>query len=172
MATALGAVNGMAGLALRRSVAIAVPVDEIAGASRLPSGPALEADALIAVRVEDPSTAQTIWSALRDAPIFVVVLAILAILLVMVRDARRTDPFTERTVRRLRWLGAWAIVGGSVVSLLESFAMAQLSHSVTDGAVAVWELPGLWFAVGSGFLALSAVINKGRAMRTELDEVI
>ena len=63
--------------------------------------------------------------------------AVLALLFRTLRDARRGDPFTARTVRRLRILAVVALVGGEVVAITESLGGMALVGTVLprDGRV-------------------------------------
>jgi hypothetical protein len=108
-----------------------------------------------------------LWTA-TSLPTVLVIAAILVLLLRIVREARRTDPFTPVTVRRLRTLALVAIVGGYAAS----FGQILATWLLTDGARATGSLPASWVLVGFGVLAVSEVVGRGCALRAELETVI
>jgi hypothetical protein len=90
-----------------------------------------------------------------------------------VRHARRGDPFTPATVRRLRVLALVTLGGGHLGSLVELFASMYLSSTVAvDGVIGVSELPVHWFLVGFGLFAVAEVVRRGHTMRAELETVV
>jgi hypothetical protein len=91
-----------------------------------------------------------------------------------VRAARRDDPFSAANVRRLRAMGGVVLVGGASSLTIGVAAAFELGRSIAPDAApgAVLDLSGWWFLVGFGFFAIAEVLNRGRAMRAELDEVI
>lgn len=166
------------GLAVSGPLAASVPVDHAIAADALTGmrpGVALDSHSMVEVSVRNPSPWQATLGILAVAPTGLVVLAMFAILLGVVRHARRHDPFTTATVLRLRWLGVVVMVGGALAWAMEfaaSFALAAtVSRSGAGGTLTLIE-PMMWVVIGFGYLAVAEVINRGRAMRDELADVI
>jgi hypothetical protein len=130
-------------------------------------------DGTVEVRLDHPTARQRALGALSHLPGVFVVVAMLAMLAQMVRHARRADPFTGSMVRRLRWLAATVLIGGTAAEAAEFVASVVLSDSlVTTGAAGTYVFTGQWLLVGVGFLALAEVVNRGTALRAELETVI
>ncbi|MFF5229175.1 DUF2975 domain-containing protein [Dactylosporangium sp. NPDC000521] len=149
---------------------VAIPPDAVTG---LRPGVRLDPGAGVHVVVDDPSAAQVGWHAARSLPWFVIVVFALVMLLLVVRTARRGDPFAAANVRRLRAVG-WVVLLGSLAAFeIELFAGLQLSRAVVAEPLSTGaDLPLLWCLSGAGFLALGEVIQRGRALQAELAEVI
>jgi hypothetical protein len=139
----------------------------------LRAGAAVAPEQDITVTVADPSARQRVVWALTVAPSLAVIAALLVLLLRIVRHARRGDPFTPATVRRLRVLALVTLGGGHLASLVELFASMYLSSTVAvDGVIGVSELPVHWFLVGFGLFAVAEVVRRGHTMRAELETVV
>ncbi|MGI5186060.1 DUF2975 domain-containing protein [Dactylosporangium sp. CA-152071] len=149
---------------------VVVPPDAVTG---LRPGVRLDPDTELHVLVDHPSVAQVGWHAAQSLPWFAIVVFALVMLLLVVRAARRGDPFAAANVRRLRAVG-WVVLLGSLAAFeLELLAGFQLSATVvaeppSTGA----DLPLGWCLCGAGFLALAEIIQRGRALQAELAEVI
>jgi hypothetical protein len=87
------------------------------------------------------------------------------------------DPFTLRTVHRLRVLAAVVLVGG-VASELTSYVTARiLLNSAVHGDMRGWASPDVhptlwWLIPGLVLLAFAEVVRRGCTLRDELDTVI
>ncbi|MFI6757977.1 DUF2975 domain-containing protein [Micromonospora sp. NPDC050417] len=140
-----------------------------ATAGSLRPGVDLDRTADVAVVVEHPSGGQLAWYAAQHLPWYLVALFALAMLLVIVRTARREDPFSDANVGRLRMLG-WVVTIGSVLAFgIEVIAKMELSATVITGAMgATMEIPFGWLFGGLCLLALSEVVKRGCAMRADL----
>lgn len=126
----------------------------------------------VTITVAEPRASQRLAWALSRWPTAAVITALLVLLLGLVRRARRDDPFSLATVRRLRVLGVVAL-GGYVASLLELMATMLLSGTVTtDGVAGGSQLSMAWFLVGFGLFAMAEVVKRGHAMRVELETVV
>ncbi len=175
--SALGLVAVVA-MAIFAPLSVAVPADHVVTANALhglTGGAELDLHGEVGLTVANPSPYQAILGALTVLPTGLVVLMMLAVLVRVVRDARRTDPFTEATVRRLRQLGAVVIIGGVLAWVVEFYAQFALAGTVTEtgsGATLTLLKPAIWLLVGFGYLAIAEVVSRGRAMRAELDRVI
>ncbi|WP_457033744.1 DUF2975 domain-containing protein [Kitasatospora sp. P5_F3] len=140
---------------------------------RTTGGVSITPDSVIEVEIADPSAHQLVAAALTALPSLLVALSMLVMLLLVVRRARRSDPFTAQAVRRLRLLAAFVIVGGTLAGVTESIAALDLALTVSDAAgVAVWEFPAAWTLAGFGLLASAEVVSRGARMRAELETVI
>jgi hypothetical protein len=151
-----------------------VPLDQagrLDGPDRLPDGVGVEASAHVRALVEQPTATQSLLNAGTSLPTKCVVVAMLFLLLRIVRQARRGDPFTAGNVRLLRQLGVTVIAGGIVADVVEALAFRALVGPIVDGAVGGFVWSG-WWLVGVAFLAIAEVVNRGLRMRVELDGVI
>ena len=149
-------------------------VDGLAGA-RPEAGVTVESDGTVEAVITDPTGTQVLLSILTWLPTVVMVIALVTLVFRLLRDARRNDPFTRRTVRRLRVLAVVALAGGEVAAITEALCGMELVNSVLpkDGApYGVLTLPFGWVFLGFAFLAIGELIRRGRALRDELAEVI
>lgn len=168
-------VFGAAAVVSGESMQVELPASEVDGTVdyELREGAAVVDVQELRVEVVDPSVEQRVAWALTSLPTFAVVAAMLALLLRIVWRARRSDPFTVATVRRLRVLAVVALAGGYLGFLVEALAAMHLSSTVmTDGIVANLQLPLQWFLVGFGLFAVAEVVKRGCAMRAELETVV
>lgn len=156
------------------SLRLELPASAVSGTIEygLREGVAVAAEQDVAVTVTDPSLEQRAVWVLTALPTFAVVAALLVLLLRIVWLARRGDPFTLATVRRLRVLAMVALAGGYLGFLVELTAAMYLSSTVIDGVVGFSQLPLHWFLVGFGLLAVAEVVKRGYAMRAELETVV
>ncbi|MEV0135572.1 DUF2975 domain-containing protein [Dactylosporangium sp. NPDC050688] len=125
------------------------------------------------VLVEHPSVRQVAWHAVQVVPWYLLAVFTLAMLLLVVRAARRGDPFAAANVRRLRVVG-WVVFLGSIAAFyLELWAGLELSTTVvTDPPNTGAQVPLVWCLCGFGFLALAEIIKRERALQSELAGVI
>jgi hypothetical protein len=136
---------------------------------------AVDPGGTIDVLVDDPSVWQVFAAALVFLPTFLVILALFAMLLGVMRRARKGGPFDERVVWRLRLIAVVATVAGVVAHLVELFVQLALTSTVTDRSVsATVPMQSLfgWLLVGIALFAIAEVVKRGLALRTELDTVI
>jgi hypothetical protein len=160
-------------------VSVEVPagaVDGVGGATGgLAGGVAVDPHGTVDVLADDPSARQLFAAALVSLPTFLVILTLFAMLLGVVRRARKGGPFDEHVVWRLRLIGAVAIIAGFIARLVELFAQLDLTSTVTDrsmsATVSLQSLFG-WVLVGIALFAIAEVVKRGLAMRAELDTVI
>jgi Protein of unknown function (DUF2975) len=139
----------------------------------LRAGTAIAAEQDVTVMVIDPSPQQRVLWALTTLPTGAVVAALLALLMRIVWYARRGDPFTLATGRRLRVLAMVALAGGCLGFPVEMFAAMYLSSTVAaHGVVGFSQLPVHWFLIGSGVFAVAEMVKRGHAMRAELETVV
>jgi Protein of unknown function (DUF2975) len=178
MALSVVGLIAVVAMAILGPLSASVPADHTVTTSALhglTGGARLDQHGTIGVAIADPTPYQVILGALAVVPTGIVVLMMLAALYRVVRDARRGDPFTEATVRRLRRLSAVVIIGGPLAWTVEFCAQFALTGTLTQagaGATMTFTKPLTWLLVGFGYLAVAEIINRGRSMRTELDQVI
>ncbi|MFK3979439.1 DUF2975 domain-containing protein [Micromonospora sp. NPDC050397] len=155
-----------------------VPVEAVTGVAGASGGLRAGAvvDGEVDVLVADPTPGQAAMYLLTTLPTLTLVAAVLALLWAALRRARRADPFTDGTVRRLRLIGWVAIVGGILTQAAQTVASLGLTARVTTdgGWSATLNLTRivLFLLVGFGFLAIAEILKRGSAMRTELETVI
>lgn len=179
---AVAVVGSVAQLAVTAFGDAGVPVDlparsldGVAGAHPEAGGVTVATDGTVEAVVSDPSVRQVLLSTLTWLPTVVLVVAVLALLVRILRDARSGDPFTARTVRRLRVLAAVALAGGVVVAVVESLCATALVATVLPSAGGTYwslTLPVGWVFAGFAFLALGELVRRGLALREDLDGVV
>lgn len=149
---------------------VTIPPDAVTG---LLPGARIDPGSDVQVLVEDPSAGQVAWHAAQSLPWFALAVFTLVMLLLVVRAARRGDPFAAANVRRLRVVG-WVVFLGSIAAFYaELWAGFALSTTVVaDPPHTSADVPLVWCFCGFGFLALAEIINRGRALQAELAEVI
>jgi hypothetical protein len=150
-------------------------LDGVAGAHAGAEGVTVAADGTVEAVVTDPSVRQVLLSTLTWLPTAVLAVAVLTLLVRILRDARSGDPFTVLTVRRLRVLAAVCLVGGAVVTIVESVCATALMATVlpaTGGFSWSLTLSVGWVFAGFAFLALGELVRRGLALREELDGVV
>jgi hypothetical protein len=86
-------------------------------------------------------------------------------------------PFTQRTVRRLRVLGAVVLAGGAVSELTGYVTARVLLDSAVSAGLRTWAHPDFhltawWLMPGLILLAFAEVVRRGCTLRDELDTVI
>jgi hypothetical protein len=160
-------------------VSVAVPagvVDGVGGATGgLAEGVAVDPHGTVDVLVDDPSARQLFAGTLASLPTFLVILTLFAMLLGVVRRARKDGPFDKHVVWRLRLIGAVAIVAGFIAGLVELFAQLDLTSTVTDRSMSATVSPQSlfgWVLVGIALFAIAEVVKRGLTMRAELDTMI
>jgi hypothetical protein len=132
----------------------------------------------ISVFVEQPSPVQTVLGLLANG------LAEALVAVPMIIFARRLvdraiagDPFTAPMVRGLRRLGLLVLLGGLTAEVVRIAALSALKVSAIGGDwnPLYYRDPSLnfwWLLLGLVILGFAQVIEHGRALRAELDEVI
>ncbi|MDQ7904954.1 DUF2975 domain-containing protein [Phytohabitans sp. ZYX-F-186] len=153
---------------------VGVPLSQaggLAGPGRLPDGVSVEPSAQVRALVEEPTATQSLLHMATSLPTKCVVIAMLFLLVRIVREARRGDPFTAGNVRLLRLLGLTVIAGGLAADVVEELAYRALAAPIVDGPVGGFFWSG-WWLVGIAFLAIAEVFKRGVRMRVELDGVI
>jgi hypothetical protein len=161
----------VAGLAGGGGITARVPVSALDGSAT--SGLTPVDGATVEVRVADPTAAQLGLYWLARLPVGLAGLAVVGYVAVLLRRARRHDPFTPAMVRGLRGLAALTVAGGVLGTALAAVGELALAMNVTgDEAAAVLPIPVAWLLAGFGFQAVAEIVNRGVAMRDELAGVV
>jgi hypothetical protein len=134
--------------------------------------PGAEAANTASVCVESPSTGQLLLMLLHEAPTYIAAGIAAALLYRVVRDTRRQDPFTSLTVRRLRQLAWFVLISGFVVTAAVNTTSGWLLRTMVQHGTAPSERMWSWLFVAVGIGATAEIVNRGVALRTELDTVI
>jgi hypothetical protein len=175
---------GMAGLHVIASVTlifandpidVMVPTSEVGAVGapdRLPPGMEFDTGGWIPARIMEPTLAQGALHALTTVPTTLVLAGMLLVLLRVVKDAWDRNPFSTRSIRRLRLLGASVLIGGCLAEGIEQAATLALDQPIQFDSVGSYLLVSWWLLAGLASLAVAEVINRGHTMRTELDTVI
>ncbi len=111
---------------------------------------------------------------LARIPSLAVYLVFFVLLLRLVRTARRLDPFTALSARRLRFLGG-LLAGGAVGAYLaESIIRAQLYAALTVARTPVytWDFPFYAVISGFGLIVVAELLRRGGMMREDLEGTI
>jgi hypothetical protein len=166
----------VAGLAGGGGITARVPVSALDGSAPsglTPVGLTPVDGATVEVRVADPTAAQLGLYWLARLPVGLAGLAVVGYVAVLLRRARRHDPFTPAMVRGLRGLAALTVAGGVLGTALAAVGELALAMNVTgDEAAAVLPIPVAWLLAGFGFQAVAEIVNRGVAMRDELAGVV
>jgi hypothetical protein len=164
---ALVVVRGVAAVS-GHAVPVTVPLADAGGpadALRLPAGVGLDDHVWVTAQIAEPSAVQSMLHAVTVVPTYLVVLAALLILLRLTRHARAGEPFTRRTVRLLRLLGATVLIGGIGADLVAEYAQRALTAPLVTGPVGDFVWTGWWLA-GLGAMVVATVAERGVTMRT------
>lgn len=129
----------------------------------------------VALALQNPTTQQATLAWLSRVPRTAVYLTFFVLLRQLVRAARRGDPFTAATARRLRFLGGFLFVGALVAALAaEAIIHGLLSRSVTIDRLFFfdWDTPGYVLINGLGLIVVGEIVRRGAAMREDLEGTI
>ncbi|MEU6787232.1 DUF2975 domain-containing protein [Nonomuraea angiospora] len=129
---------------------------------------------------DDSSLAtQLLYQTSRFATPLVLLIALL-LLERLIRGVRRESGFEEVVVRRLRFIGAFLIVGTLAASLYTSIVETGLAVSMVAGSVREvgemalygWAFPWAFLIAGFGLVVISKVVRVGAHMREELEGTV
>jgi hypothetical protein len=128
----------------------------------------------IAFTVTDPSLAQRMFYLATTLPGVLLVAEVARRMARLLRAGVERDPFTAETVQRLMTVARITAFGGVGVWAVSNLAIWALSSTVLSSGTATrpHQSPLGWIAVGFIFAAFAELINRGLAMRAELDTVI
>jgi hypothetical protein len=124
--------------------------------------------------IHDPSLAQRLLYLLTVLPGLALVAEIARRMANLLRAAQASDPFTPNTARALMALGKLTAFAGLGAWILSQIAQGVLSGTMltSPGTFHPHQSPLGWLAVGLIFAALGQILDRGVAMRAELDTVI
>jgi Protein of unknown function (DUF2975) len=125
-----------------------------------------------------PTTGQHVLYAVSHTMAFC--LAVIPILILarrLITGVINADPFTRRTVHRLRVLGVVILAAGAASELTEYITARILLDSAVPAALRTWAHPDFhasfwWLIPGLIMLAFAEVVRRGCQLRDELDTVI
>jgi len=123
-----------------------------------------------------PSISQRILYTLTDLPSILVWGTVLLLIWLIIRQARRTSPFTVRVAVAMRRLGWLIIAGGAAAAALQGFATDQLlntmlvahddvADALTQPIHALVPVPVL---AGAALLTFARIIRLGASMDDDL----
>jgi Protein of unknown function (DUF2975) len=159
------------------SVTQALPASALSGldhVGRLTPGVAVDSNGWVPFTMHDPSLADRLLSMLTEVPGLLLIAEIARRMARLVRDAQAHDPFTTASVRALTSLGKVTAFAGLGTWVLSQVAQGVLSARMLTSAPTYQphDTPLGWLAVGLIFVAFARILDRGVAMRTELDAVI
>ena len=135
---------------------------------------AVDSNGWVPFTMHDPSLADRLLSMLTEVPGLLLIAEIARRMARLVRDAQANDPFTTASVRALTSLGKVTAFAGLGTWVLSQVAQGVLSARMLTSAPTYQphHTPLGWLAVGLIFAAFARIVDRGVAMRTELDAVI
>ena len=128
----------------------------------------------MAFHLHDPSLTQRLLYMLTEVPGLLLIAEIGRRMANLVRAAQDTDPFTTHTARALATLAKLTAWGGLGTWILSQIAQGVLSAMMLTSPFTYkpHHTPLAWLAVGLIFAAFGRILDRGVAMRAELDTVI
>jgi hypothetical protein len=125
-------------------------------------------------RIQDPSLTQRLLQLLTQAPGLVLIAEVGRRMAKLVRAAQDSDPFTAENARALAALGKLTAIGGTGTWILSQVAQGVLCAMMLTSSFTFRPQgePLGWLAVGLIFAAFGRILDRGVAMRAELDAVI
>jgi hypothetical protein len=128
----------------------------------------------MAFHLQDPSFTQRLLFMLTEVPGLLLIAEIGRRMANLVRAAQDSDPFTSNAARALGTLAKLTAFGGLAIWILSQAAQGLLSATMltTPSSYAPHDTPLGWLAVGLIFAAFGRILDRGVAMRAELDTVI
>ena len=154
-----------------------LPAEALTGLNRLggvTAGVAVDPSGWIPFTIHDPSLAQRLLYLLTVLPGLVLIAEIARRMANLLRGAEATDPFTASTARALVGVGKLTAFAGLGSWILSQFAQGALSTTMltSPATFTPHQSPLGWLAVGLIFAAFGQILDRGVAMRSELDAVI
>jgi hypothetical protein len=144
------------------------------GVGGVTAGVAIDPSGWVPFTIHDPSLGQRLLALLPVLPGLVLVAEIARRMANLLRAAQASDPFTASTARALLTVGKITVLGGLAVWVVSQVGQWLLSRTMLTEPVTVKpaQSPLGWLAVGLIFAAFAQIIDRGVAMRAELDTVI
>ena len=146
-------------------------LDHIGGVT---PGVAVDSSGWVPFTVHDPSLTDRLLQMLTQVPGLLLIAEIARRMAKLLRAAQVSDPFTAINVRALTTLGKLTAFVG-----LGTWVISQVAQGVLCARMLIspptyqpHHTPLGWLAVGLIFAAFARILDRGVAMRTELDTVI
>ena len=154
-----------------------LPADALTGLGSLggvTGGVTVDSSGWVPFTIHDPSLAQRLLHALAVLPGLLVVAEVARRMAGLLRIAQASDPFTPATARSLWVLGKITAIAGVSAWALSQLAQAVLSATMLESPTTFQphQSPLGWLAVGLIFAGFALILDRGVAMRAELDTVI
>jgi hypothetical protein len=154
-----------------------LPAAALTGLDRLggvTAGIAVDASGWTLFQIHDPSLTQQLLYLLTVVPGLLLIAEIGRRMAKLVRAAQESDPFTSHTARALATLGKLTASGGLATWILSQVAQWVLCATMLTSPFTYkpHHTPLGWLAVGLIFAAFGRILDRGVAMRAELDTVI
>jgi hypothetical protein len=154
-----------------------LPAAALTGTDRVggvTAGVSIDPAGWIPFTIQDPSLAQRLLYLMTVLPGLALIAEIARRMASLLRAAQDTDPFTASTSRSLITVGKLTAFAG-----LGAWALSQAAQGVLSWTMLVSPVPFFphqapigWLAVGLIFAAFGQILDRGVAMRAELDTVI
>ena len=144
------------------------------GIGGVAAGVVADTSGWMAFHLQDPSSAQRLFFMLTEVPGLLLIAEIGRRMAILVRTAQDSDPFTSHTAGALATLAKLTALGGLATWVTSQVAQGVLSATMLT-APSSWtpqDTPLGWLAVGLIFAAFGRILDRGVAMRAELDTVI
>jgi len=138
------------------------------------TGVAVDSSGWVPFTVHDPSLTERLLYMLTQVPGLLLVAEIARRMAKLLRAAEASDPFTLDNVRVLTTLGRLTALAGLGTWVLSQVAQGVLCARMLTSPPTYQphHTPLGWLAVGLIFAAFALILDRGVAMRTELDTVI
>jgi len=138
------------------------------------AGVAVDASGWIPFTVHSPSLAQRLLYMMTVLPGLALIAEVARRMAHLLRAAQATDPFTASTFRALVAVGKLTAFAGLGAWVISQVAQGVLSWTMMTSPVPFHphQAPLGWITVGLIFAAFGQILDRGVAMRAELDTVI
>lgn len=155
----------------------ALPAGALGGLDHLDgvaSGVKVDSSGWVPSTMHDPALVDRLLFMLTQVPGLLLIAEIARRMAGLLRTARASDPFTAASVGVLMTLGKLTAFVGLGTWVLSQVAQGVLSARMLTSPPAYQphHTPLGWLAVGLIFAAFAQILDRGVAMRTELDTVI
>ena len=146
-------------------------LDRVGGVT---AGAVVDPSGWVPFAVHDPSLGQRLLYLLTVLPGLVLIADIARRMANLLRTAQASDPFTATTARALLTVGKLTAFAGLGTWILSQAAQGLLSATMLTSPLTYkpHQSPLGWLAVGLILAALGLILDRGVAMRAELDTVI
>ena len=146
-------------------------LDRVGGVT---AGVGVDRSGWIPFTIHDPSLAQQLLYLLTVLPGLVLVAEIARRMANLLRAAQASDPFTANTAQALVAVGKLTAFAGLGTWILSQIGQGVLAWTMLASGVTFHphQAPLGWLAVGLIFAGFGKILDRGVAMRAELDTVI